>query len=298
MTVLFLRSGLGNQLFEFSYAYKLMKARGEKKLYINTRSYRNEPDGRSVEITQMQLPEDVVFLSDTASLFFELLFRVRFAFVTVYNKICHKKQKTYTEYGIMREMFEYNPIVPKNRIVLLRGFYQNHNYLLDLDKDELRRWYSPSYELKDYQSIMMEELKNKNSVCVHIRRGDYVSNPAWAKGLNICDEAYYTAAINRIKAEVADPVFYCFTNDESDAQWIRDNYTLPCDLKFINFERTDLEEFMIMRACRHFVLSNSSFGWWAAYLSDNADKKVCVPSLWNRSVEDCSGMYVEGWEKI
>lgn len=298
MTILFLRSGLGNQLFEFSYAYKLMQDRGEEKLYINISSYRKEPDGRSVEISKMNLPENVEFLGPLVSKWFEFLFLIRFAYVTLYNKICHKKQKSYTECGIMREMFEYNPEIPKNRIVLLRGFYQNAHYLEGVSRDELEKRYTPKNGLKDYQQIFVEELKDKESVCVHIRRGDYITNPAWAKGLNICNEQYYINAINRIKEQVQEPVFYCFTNDEDDANWIRENYKLPCELHFITFERTDLEEFKVMSACRHFVLSNSSFGWWAAYLSDNSSKKIMMPSLWNKSVDDCSGMYPEGWEKV
>lgn len=275
-----------------------MQQRNEKKLYINTLSYRHEPDGRTVEIDKLNIPDNVEYLGGVASVFFELIFRVRFAWISILNIIKKSNPSSYSSVGIMRQMYEFDDIVPKNKICILRGFYQNHNYIDDIDANKLREWYKTRNNLSDEQNALIEKLMSENSVCVHIRRGDYVTNPVWSKGLNICDENYYVNAIECIKKQVQNPVFYCFTNDESDAQWIRDNYNLPCDLKFIDINRTDLEELQIMRACRHFVLSNSTFGWWAAYLSDNEAKTVMMPGKWNKDVDGFEGMYPVNWQKI
>jgi hypothetical protein len=61
-----------------------------------------------------------------------------------------------------------------------------------------------------------------------------------------------------------------------------------------------VEDFALMRLCRHFVLSNSTFGWWAAWLSDQPGKIVVAPEQWY--TEHCPwnhrDLLPEDWVKV
>ncbi len=186
----------------------------------------------------------------------------------------------------------------KNKYV--KGLFQSHRCFDDI-KDILRA----DFVLKEKSSIsvlvLQEEIKKVNSVCVHWRRGDYLE--AQYAHLNICNLDYYKRAMDAALKELVNPVFYIFTNSIDDANYIKNNYKFPYCIKYINLElidtcHSDLDDFILMKSCRHFIISNSTFSWWAQYLNDNNNKLVYAPSIWMRSNIDTSELYQDDWKII
>jgi hypothetical protein len=106
--------------------------------------------------------------------------------------------------------------------------------------------------------------------------------------------------MEHIYSKKPDAKFFVFSNTHDDIEWIKENYKFPekYDIEYVDLGNSDYEEFELMRNCKNFVISNSTFSWWAAYLSDYEDKCVALPEKWTRKDNcDCSGFYLEDWYK-
>ena len=97
----------------------------------------------------------------------------------------------------------------------------------------------------------------------------------------LCDQAYYEAALARILDGLpgAAPTVYVFSDDPD---WAKANLPLPCDKVVVDFNgpETDFEDMRLMSLCNHNIIGNSSFSWWAAWLNQNAQKRVAGPTNW------------------
>ena len=82
-----------------------------------------------------------------------------------------------------------------------------------------------------------------------------------------------------IRARVASPVYFIFSDDP---QWTHENLDVPEPKYFIshNCGIADWEDLRLMSACRHFVIANSTFSWWGAWLGGGKDKIVVAPRVW------------------
>jgi len=124
---------------------------------------------------------------------------------------------------------------------------------------------------------MIKELESCESVCVHVRRGDYVK----LKWNEACSYGYYERAIKFMKEKLTSPLFYFFSNTHDDIEWIKSNWEFQdANIKYVDLSNPDYEELRLMYSCKNFIIANSSFSWWGAYLAGNKDKIVCAPSKW------------------
>lgn len=143
--------------------------------------------------------------------------------------------------------------------------------------------------LDEIQPVEAELIENKllydvlksdaETVCISIRRGDYISNAEVEKKLNICSKEYFEKAVNCIKEKVKNPVFVVFSDD---VEWCRNNIDFigKNSCYFESGKDAVWEKLRMMYMCKHFIISNSTFSWWAQYLSRNEDKIVVSPKYW------------------
>jgi hypothetical protein len=127
----------------------------------------------------------------------------------------------------------------------------------------------------------LAEIAACDAVAVHVRRGDYVSDPSIAAFHGLCGLDYYEAAFERIEAAVSRPRYFVFSDD---LPWARGHLRFRHPAVFVDHNTTapPCEDLRLMAACRHFVIANSSFSWWGAWLSrqPEADKLVIAPRRW------------------
>ena len=160
----------------------------------------------------------------------------------------------------------------------------------------------------------LTKITTTESVSVHIRRGDYLLPENQKLFGGICTEAYYRSAMMQIKKEHPNCTFYLFTNDKEWAgEWIATGLNAdketnsaetvstelrPEDIEIINLSRhSDYAEFVLMSRCRHHILANSSFSWWASYLNRNPEKTVFAPAKWLNGWE-CEDIYRADMRRI
>jgi hypothetical protein len=101
-----------------------------------------------------------------------------------------------------------------------------------------------------------------------------------------------------MKEAVENPIFYVFSNSSDDLEWIKANYKFSVDVLYVDLGNSDFEELFLMSKFKNFIISNSSFSWWASYLANNEDKVVIAPSKWNNGVWEMDDIYLDEWELI
>jgi hypothetical protein len=132
---------------------------------------------------------------------------------------------------------------------------------------------------KELVHPLQTRLSSCNSIALHIRRGDYVSNGAASQFHGVCDIAYYHSAIEFICRHTSSPEAFVFSDD---IDWARVNLKLTIPMHFVEGHSAeaghlDLE---LMRRCKHHVVANSSFSWWGAWLAQSENQIVCAPKRW------------------
>lgn len=171
----------------------------------------------------------------------------------------------------------------------------------------------------------LQEIDNECSVSVHVRRGDYLTPENQKLYGGICTDAYYIEGIRQMRERYPGCQFFLFTNDRAwaERQLGSDRAetkrqtaegqdgsegTVDCarrmfstaDITWIDLPGTgdhDYAEFLLMSRCKHHILANSSFSWWASYLNKNPEKTVLAPQRWLNGAEN-RDFYRADMEKI
>ncbi len=167
----------------------------------------------------------------------------------------------------------YNPRVR----VWMEGYWQSASYFKDIRKSLIRdlRVTSP---LSDETVALAETIRNANSICVHLRMLRH-----FLKGVELMSDRklgaqHYLKSMKYLAQRVDNPLFVCFSDAPHEVK--SQLSSSPFDIIFVTHNKGDdraHEDFYLMSQCRHFILSNSTFGWWPAWLCDNKDKIVIAP---------------------
>ncbi len=168
----------------------------------------------------------------------------------------------------------FNPKVFRTRKPFVQGYWQDERYFSDV-RDEVRQAFR--FRGIDERNLALgQEMEKRESVSIHIRRGDYLKYPVF----QVCDPPYFKRAIEYIIRKVEDPFFYVFSDDlEWSADFMKDT---GVDYQIVdhNRGRDSYKDMYLMTKCHHNILSNSSFSWWGAWLGDYRDKIVVRPIEW------------------
>lgn len=173
---------------------------------------------------------------------------------------------------------------PLVRNVSVTGYFEAHGYF-DSIRDTLLEELAPIHEVLPHNKAMFDSIKSSESVCVHVRRGDFLS---FAE-TNICGEEYFITAMKAIREELPSCKFFVFSDD---VEAVRSTMHLPFDAEYERADNPPYESMHLMSRCKHFIISNSTFSWWAQYLSRNDGKIVYAPSVWNLGDSNSSGVYL------
>ncbi|MBR2876539.1 MAG: alpha-1,2-fucosyltransferase [Clostridia bacterium] len=296
MITLFVSDGLGNQMFQYAFARSLQLYTGNN-LQIALNCFEKDLASRKFRLSNLCIDDSIKVLPEEASRNKFLLIRIFHKIRTIMklkniekyiskNYIHLYGENGYGFFDISKRKFSKN--------IVVMGQYQNPKYFEaygDVIKKELKVKQPPSKQ----NAEKIKEILEDNSVCMHIRRGDYLDKK-WSF-LNICDENYYYEAMRTVSEKTEKPVFYVFSNSHEDIEWIKKNYNFSgYNVKFVDLDNCDYEELRLMYSCKHFIISNSTFSWWAQYLGEYDKKIVVAPSKWNNRKEvDDSGIFMKEW---
>jgi hypothetical protein len=180
--------------------------------------------------------------------------------------------------------------------VFLEGYWQSERYFQDI-RSMLLQEFALRESLPSACAKLVEEISGCDAICVHVRRGDYLSNPEAAKVHGTCSVDYYRAGIRELCQGLARPRCFVFSDDPA---WVRASLAFDCPMTVVdvngpNDAHLDL---VLMAACRHFLIANSSLSWWGAWLGNHAGKKVIAPSRWFLTTDkDTRDLLPESWRR-
>jgi hypothetical protein len=180
--------------------------------------------------------------------------------------------------------------------VYLTGYWQSEKYFKEIE-DIIRREFSFKIAPDQQNREMATRIKGVDAVAVHVRRGDYVSDPAANQFQGTCPPEYYRQGAQLIAAQVLNPHFFVFSDEP---EWARANVELegPTTFVALNGPGKGYEDLRLMALCRHHIIANSSFSWWGAWLA-NSGGMVVAPQRRVRSDKfDTRDLIPAGWLQL
>lgn len=270
--IICLKGGLGNQMFQYALYYKFKKL--GKNVFLDLSLYRSKIEKRKYELGIFR---NIVFDEATEN----ECQCMRGGYKNVIDIILRKfdlKKYYYRERGgkFIGEIYD------KNRIYL-DGYWQNEKYFKDIRQDLLLQFQFPPLQHMENINVA-KAIQETNSVSVHVRRGDYLNNKKTYGCLYQTD--YYRNAIKYICDRIENAVFFVFSDD---VEWTK-KYFKGCQFVIVDFNRENQSyiDMQLMSLCKHNIIANSSFSWWAAWLNQFRDKIVIAPKFWtiNKNIPD------------
>lgn len=262
MIITTISDGFGNQLFMYATGYALAKRLGVP-LWLETS--RPEIDSlREYELGKLSI-ESARVLSVKWLHWRPLMKAV--------GKMRRSRLKARFHYFRERELFTYDKeLTEQPDGTFLHGFWQNHLYFHE-HRETLRHLFTPRVSLGAEHDAWQQRLASaEGGVSVHVRRGDYV-------GIGCALSAdYYRTAVQRMQERHPGCTFFIFSDDTVYAQELFAGMGVPFTVVRANSPEPTLSDFFLMSRCRHHIIANSSYSWWAAYLGAE-DATVIAPLL-------------------
>ena len=173
----------------------------------------------------------------------------------------------------------------------LFGFFQSELYFADI-KEEIKREFAFSPDIVSSAKTKLEDIRRNStaqrpSLCaLHVRRSDYKNSPEYHTNLG---PEYYNIAVQNILSSFENSQLVVFSDDIG---WCKNN--MPAGTTFSTAD-SQFEDMCMMSMCDTHIIANSSFSWWAAWLSDS--KRVIAPKSWFGPLgpADYSTIYCPSW---
>ncbi len=266
-----IEGGLGNQLFQYATARSLADRLG-RDLVLDLRGLQDNGD-RGYMLDRYAIRGTVATLNDLQDLPFWQTSRVG----RIRSRLSQRIPWLISFPVFWPESFAYDERFERiSHPVYLVGYWQSEKYFA-WNRGPILGDLSLVRRLEE--SPILNTIRNTTSVALHIRRGDYVTNPQAAKFHGVCDLTYYHAAVDDLVRRFPELHVFAFSDDPG---WVKENLNLSTplhvmDVCSVDDAHIDLE---LMKNCRHHVIANSSFSWWGAWLSTSPDQVVYAPRKW------------------
>lgn len=290
MVVVKLMGGLGNQMFQYACGRRIALANAVL-LKLDTSDVTGK-SGRAYELCHLNISAELASSADIEHFKKSNLIRK-----TLYQaRLVHQP---YREHNVVRERFFHfdERILSLSDDSYLEGYWQSERYFIDI-KEVIRREFTFKSAPDPQNQRMTEKILHANAVSLHVRRGDYVSDPTINKVHGTCSAEYYHRAVEVIAGNVDRPHFFIFSDDP---EWASSNLRLDYQATYVthNAGTRNFEDLRLMSLCKHHIIANSSFSWWGAWLSNNPAKQVIAPAKWlNATQHNTRDIVPESWQKL
>jgi hypothetical protein len=178
--------------------------------------------------------------------------------------------------------------------VIYDGWWQSPKYFAG-EEACIRNDFRFSREIIPASAALLERIAGSNAICLNVRRTDFLK----VDTLNATDLNYFLRAADHLGKAVSEPRFFIFSDD---VEWCRENLKLDFPMEVVGHEHKGWKfgnYLQLMTKCKHFIIPNSSFAWWAAWLNTGPEKTVVAPENWFTDPEiDTADLVPGGWLRM
>jgi len=286
--------GLGNQMFQYAFG-KAISVRNNTELKVDITHLNSRYNTKSMIFRNYDL--------DIFNLDLKIASKEEIS-----QFIMPKGNTTYTIYNLLNKFHRYKNIVSENGNrfneeylkakdnCYLIGYWQNHKYFSEIS-EIIKKGFLINDSLLESENIF-REIANTNSVCLSYRRKEYLQDKYLGTLTGSYFDYYYKNAIELLCSKTSDPVFYIFSDD---IEWCRKNVKIDKKHVFIGDEHSGYKfknKFKLMYSCKHFIIPNSTFPWWAAWIADSKETIVIAPKKWYVSDIKYDNIVPEKWFRL
>ena len=271
MPTLKLQWWLGNQMFWYALAYSLSKKYDEPIVldpyFLENRFIWANWTFRYFELEVFGIQKDYAIPSTITSRW------IHPEIIALSKRISLGNRYIKEQWGKLVESFP--------REAYLDGWFQSYSYF-DAYSEDIKKLFTVQTPMSIQNDAMMKRINDagKNSVSIHVRRGDYVTLDTANKWHGVCSVGYYETAIQSMIEKVWNPTFFIFSDDIA---WCKENIIFPEGVvsHFVDYNgKAGHEDMRLMYSCSQHIIANSSFSWWWAYLGRNPEKMIIAPKKW------------------
>lgn len=274
MIVTKLKGGLGNQMFQYAFGKKLaVKYNTVLKLDTSFLLDRTPQKKffvfRDYDLDIFNLKAEIATNNETVAL-------TKRVPIVIIDKILNKLIGAKSSY-IIEPHYHFSErcnSAPDNSY--LEGYWQSEKYFISIRELLKRDDFTFKYSLSEKAKFLANQILNCESVCVNIRRTDFVITDFHGT----CKPEYYKMGEEIICSKITKPQYFIFS-DEID--WCRENIKFDGLVTYVGHEYAGIkfqDYLRLMSMCKHFIIPNSSFAWWAVWLNEVTDKIVIAPKKW------------------
>ncbi|MGH2959352.1 MAG: alpha-1,2-fucosyltransferase [Solirubrobacterales bacterium] len=177
----------------------------------------------------------------------------------------------------------------------LCGYFHSARYFESIER-KLRAELRPKRLGRTARALRRRIAGTEQSVAVHVRRGDVVSDPNLRRLIASVEPDYYARAGDMIREYRSDPHFFVFSDDPA---WCRANIDLPGKTEVVSGSTDGVEDLALISTCSDAVIANSTFSWWGAWLGETAGSIVVTPARWrNTHPQDAPDVRPTHWKMV
>lgn len=291
-----LLGGLGNQLFQYAAGRALAQRLGARLVLDGTSHH---AQFRPIVLDRFAIDAEIV--RDAAGRPRRRYFRIPGALGRRLTDSFHDYfPRTYRIDGHRfnvfgeRQLFTYDPTFETlSGSAYLIGYWQSYRYFEDA-ADQIRREIRPAHPPSEENRMWLSRIEACNSVCLHVRRGDYLGGEADSPV--VCGPSYYGDAMQHVSRSLAAPKLFVFSDD---IPWCRTAFA-GRDVEFVDSNGPDdaIDDLRLMAACRHHIIANSSLSWWGAWLAHHPEQVVIAPQPWLPGTHSDRDLLPPRWIKL
>mgnify|MGYP000005760783 FL=1 len=295
-------NGLGNQLFLYASSYALAKQLDRELLIDEKSGFLNEKRKIKYELSNFNITSK---LSANEYKFDNQIKNIKRFLLKKIDKFSERKNFLIEESNSKKET-EFSNKYLKQRykdIAFLEGYFQSEKYFINY-KNNIIQEFTFKTEIKKNNLELQKMILNTNSILVHIRQHAFTETQKKQineKNLLKSDQhtreniVHNLKAIKYFKTKINNAKFFIFSNDFKNLKniFIGDEYYFVDQ----NIKLEPIYDFYLMTLCKHFIVSPSTFSWWAAWLSKNKNK-ICISPPGNMRMSLNRDVIPDDWINI
>ncbi len=284
--IVYLQGGLGNQLFQYALGLYLQSktvcAVRFSTAFLGVKARHRTP--RSLALGFLRQPENFIQPSS-----------VRSYFQFYWMHLAHKfKLDRSLRIGWDSADESSGPLDFTRKHFI--GYWQNLDFLSEM-QPQITKSLKSNFQLSaEAQAIQRQIRSTTHSVSLHVRRGDYFTNPLAAKYYLPLGVDYYKASFEKISERHPGGTVFVFSDDLA---WCRQNLSFLDRKIFVELKSSGpMDEIVLMSECESNIIANSSFSWWGAYLNEHPERTVITPQRWFHDPTARPPRIPEGWMTV